>query len=137
MTNCHGLHLWREVESQVAVVAETVLNKKWDLVAEAELDRPTKTRSLAEVQEVLERKGEGDGLGEVDFDVLVWLVDVGVRAKRDGAVANVASALEADTVLCTLDGDCRIISTLSFPMVSSLNLILPDSLSAVKSLVMR
>lgn len=41
------------------------------------------TGGLAEVDEVLEREGEGDGLAEVDLDVLGLVVDVGVLAKSD------------------------------------------------------
>lgn len=63
------------------------------------------TRSFAEVDEVFEGEGQRDGLGEVNLDVLRGLVDVGVAAQGDGAVADVAAAGELDAVLRSVDRD--------------------------------
>jgi hypothetical protein len=98
-------YLWCEVEPQEAVVAQAVFHQKRDLVAEAELHRLAESTSLAEVGEVFEGEGKGDGLGEVDLHVLVFILDVGVLAECYGAVTDVAVALEADAVLCAFDGN--------------------------------
>lgn len=54
---------------------------------------------LAEVDKVFEGEGQGDGFGDVNHDVLIGLVDVGVLAKSDGAVTNITLARELDTLL--------------------------------------
>lgn len=69
-------------------------------------------RGFAEVDEVLEREGQGDGLGEADFNVLLGVLDVGVLAQSDRAVANVTGAGELYALLCALDGDCLRVSGL-------------------------
>ena len=61
---------------------------------------------FAEVDEVLEREGKGDGLGKADLDVLLLVLDIGVLAKGDGTVADVTSAGELHALLCALNGDC-------------------------------
>ena len=68
---------------------------------------------LTEIRQVLEGEGECDRLGKVDFDVVLWLVDVRVRSKRHGAVPNVAIAFERDAILCAFDGDCTLGSAMS------------------------
>lgn len=76
-------YLRSEVEPQVAVVGKTVLDKQRDLVAEAEFDVVAQTRSLAEVDQVLKGEGESDWLAQVDLDVLLVVLDVGVLAQSD------------------------------------------------------
>lgn len=102
----YNAYLGGEVEPEVGVVGKAVLNKQRHLVAEAKLDLTTEAGGLAEVDKVLEGEGKGDGLGKADLDVLLLVLDVGVLAKGDGTVANVASASELDTLLCALNGDC-------------------------------
>ena len=70
--------LWSEVEPQIAVVGESVLDKEWYFVAQAELNLRTETAGLAEVDQVLERECEGDGFTQVDLHVLGLVVDVGM-----------------------------------------------------------
>lgn len=72
-----------QVESEKAVVAQRVLHQKWDLIAEAELHRLAQAAGLAEVCEVLERESQSNGLGQVDFDIVLLLVDVCVGTKSD------------------------------------------------------
>ena len=99
-------YLRREIEPQIAVVGELVLNQQRHLITQAQLHLVREAASLAEVDEVLEGEREGDGLAELDVDVLRLVLDVGVRAQRDGAVADVAAACKLDAVLGGLDGDC-------------------------------
>lgn len=55
-------YLGGEVESEVAVVCERVLDHERHIGRKAQLDSARKTASLAEVDKVLEREGERDGL---------------------------------------------------------------------------
>lgn len=55
-------YLGGEVESEVAVVCERVLDHERHISRKAQLDSAGKTASLAEVDKVLEREGERDGL---------------------------------------------------------------------------
>lgn len=98
--------LGRKVEPQVAVLRQGVLNKQGHLAGQAELDAVGQAAGLAEVDEVLQREGEGDGLAEVDGDVLAGLFDVGVLSQLDGAGADVTLAAELDTLLCALNRYC-------------------------------
>jgi hypothetical protein len=105
-------YLRGQVEPEIAVVGQAVLDEQGNLVAEAELHLATETGSFAEVDEVLEREGQGDGLGKTDLDVLLGVLDVGVLAQGDRAVTNVAGAGKLDALLCALDGDCLHVSLL-------------------------
>lgn len=97
-------YLGGEVEPQVTA-SKTVLNKQRHLLGQVQLYRAGQVGGLAEVDEVLEREGQGDGFGERDRDVLIGLVDVRVLADGDGAVTNVTGAGELDTLLAGLDDD--------------------------------
>lgn len=99
-------YLWREVEAEVAVAGQGVLDQQGHLVRQANLDRVGQPRSLAEVDEVLEREGQRNGLAELDLNGLLRLLDVGMLAERDRAVANVALGRELDAVLGRLDCNC-------------------------------
>ncbi|RJE16887.1 hypothetical protein PHISCL_10776, partial [Aspergillus sclerotialis] len=70
--------------------SEIVLNKQRNLLRQTELDLGRQVRGLAEVDEVLEGEGKGDGLGERKRNVLVGLVHVGMLADGDGAVPDIA-----------------------------------------------
>jgi hypothetical protein len=104
-------YLGREVESQVAVVHQAVLDKQRDLAGQAELDRVGQTAGLAEVCEVLEREGEGDGLCEVDLDRVFGLLHVAALPELDGPRANVTLARELDSFFCALNRNCMCQST--------------------------
>ena len=99
-------YLRGQVEPEIAVVGQAVLNEQGNLVAEAELHLAAETGGFAEVDEVLEREGQGDGLGKTDLDVLLGVLDVGVLTQGDRAVTNVTGAGKLDALLCALDGDC-------------------------------
>lgn len=99
-------YLWRQVESQIAVtLRKRIFDEQRYLVAQAQLDGRSEARCFAEIDEVFQREGQGYGLGEVDLDIAVRLLDIGVRAQRDGAGANVAVAGEFDAFFGALDGD--------------------------------
>lgn len=100
-------YLWREVEAQITAASQNVLDKQGHLVGEADPDRGRQSRGLAEVDEVLEGEGEGDGLAKLDLDRLVGLLHARMLPQRDRPVANVALAGELDAVLVCVDGDCR------------------------------
>lgn len=99
-------NLGREVEAQVAAAREVVLDQERHLAGQADLHLVGQGGGLAEVDQVLERKGQGNGLRQLNVDVVLGLVDGGVASQRDGAVANVAVARELDAVLGGLDADC-------------------------------
>lgn len=101
-------YLRGQVEPEIAVVGKAVLDEKGDLVAEAELDLTTEAGSFAEVDKVLERESEGDGLGKADLDVPCFVVDVGVLTKSDGTVADITSAAKLDALLRTFNGDWEV-----------------------------
>lgn len=67
---------------------------------------PSETSRLAEVGEVLEREGEGDGFRELDLDVVVGFLNVGVGAKGDRTIANITVRSELDTFFRALDSNC-------------------------------
>ena len=84
---------------------QVVLDQQRDLIAQTQLHATAQPRRLAEIDQVLERKGERDGLAEGNVDVQLRLVDVGVRAEGGGAGADVAVAGELDAFFCAFDGD--------------------------------
>jgi hypothetical protein len=98
-------HLWCQIESQVTATGQTVFNQKGNLIRQAKLNGAGKSTGLAEVDEVLEGEGKRDRFGELDIDVQLWLLDVGVAAEGNGSVTNIAVARELDTILGGLDGD--------------------------------
>ncbi len=87
--------------------AKRILNKQRHLLGQVQPYGGGQVRGLAEVDEVLEGEGQGDGLGEINANVLLGLLDIGVLANGDGAVTNVTGAGELDTLLAGLDDDCR------------------------------
>lgn len=97
------LYLRCKIEAQVTVVGETVLDQKRYFGAQAELDTGGETGGLAEVDEIFEGEGQGDRFGELDVDILVRLVDVGVAAQSDGSGSDVSVAGELDSLLCALN----------------------------------
>jgi hypothetical protein len=99
----HMTYLGREVEPQVAVVRQTVLDEQGNFAGQAQLDGVGQTAGLAEVCEVLQGEGKGDGLGEVDLDGVLGLVYSAVLPELDRSRANVTLAGELDTLLCALD----------------------------------
>lgn len=76
-------YLRSEVKPQVGVVAQSVLHQQWHLVAETQLDLTAQATCFAKVDEVLEREGKSDRLGQVDLDVLAVVLNIRVRAKSD------------------------------------------------------
>jgi hypothetical protein len=96
-----------QVESQVTASSQSIFNQQRNLVGQAELDRLGETGSLAEVDKVFERECQGDGFGEFDFDVEVWLLDVVVASQSDCTVANVTVAGEFNTILGCFNRYCR------------------------------
>lgn len=128
-------YLWCEVEPQIAVVGKPILDKKRNLSRQAKLDAAGQTRSLAEVDKVLERKGQGNWLGKLNLDVGLWLVDVGVRAKSDGSRSNVTIASKLDAFFCALDRDCDVV--LGARPQQRTRLYIPDSDKAMRSLQIR
>lgn len=63
---------------------------------------------LAEVNQVFERERQRHGLAELNGDVLIRVVHVGVLADGDGTAANVTLAGKLDAFLRGLDHDYRI-----------------------------
>jgi hypothetical protein len=98
-------YLRREVEPQIAVVLHTVLDKQWHLAGQTEFDGVRQSTRLAEVREILQRKGEGHGLGQVNLDVLAGLVHTAMLPELNGAGANVTLASELDAFLRAFNGD--------------------------------
>lgn len=74
-------YLRSKEESQVTA-SKSVLDQEGNLLGKAELHLSRQVGGLGEVDEVLEREGKGDRLGQRDRDVLVWLLDV--RVLTDG-----------------------------------------------------
>ena len=75
------------------------------LLREAQTDLVGEAGRFAEVDEVFQGEGEGDGFREVDGDVLVWLFDIAVLAEGYGAAADVTLAGEFHAVLGGFDHD--------------------------------
>jgi hypothetical protein len=97
-------YLGGEVEAQVTT-AKRILNQERNLLGQVQPYGAGQVGGLAEVDEVLEGEGQGDGLGEVNGNVLLGLLDVGVLADGNGAVTDVTRAGELDTFLAGLDDD--------------------------------
>lgn len=98
-------YLGGEVEAEVTASREVVLNQQRNLVGEADLDLGGESGGLAEVDEVLEGEGQGDGLGELNVDVELGLVHVGVAAEGDGTITDITVGGELDTVLGGLNAN--------------------------------
>lgn len=99
-----GSYLRGQVEAQVTTT-ETVLNEQRHLLGEVQRYGGGQVGGLAEVDKVLEGEGQGDGFGDVNHDVLLGLVDVGVLADGDRSVTDVTVAGELDTLLVGLDNN--------------------------------
>ena len=87
--------------------AKRILNKQRHLLGQVQPYGGGQVGGLAEVDEVLEGEGQGHGFGEINANVLLGLLDIGVLANGDGAVTNVTGAGELDTLLAGLDDNCR------------------------------
>ena len=72
--------LWCQIESQVAIRSQAVLDQQRDFVRKAELDGARQTTCLAEIDQVLQRERQGNGLGERDVNVELWLLYVGMTS---------------------------------------------------------
>lgn len=75
--------LWCKVETQVAATGEVVLNQERHLAGEADLDLARQGSSLAEVDQVLERESQRNGLRQLNVDIQIGLVNVGVASQSD------------------------------------------------------
>lgn len=75
--------LWCKVETQVTATREVVLNQERHLAGEADLDLARQGSGLAEVDQVLEGEGQRNGLRQLNIDVQIGLVNVGVASQSD------------------------------------------------------
>lgn len=91
--------------------SQTILDEEGYLLGQAQSHLVGQVGSLAEVDEILERESEGDGLTESNGDALLRLVDVAVLTDSDRAASNVTLAGELDTLLRGLDNDCGKVSS--------------------------
>jgi hypothetical protein len=78
-------YLGGEVEPQIAVVLHAILDKQGHLARQAELNGVGQAASLAEVLEVLQGEGEGNGLSQVDRNVLLGLFYVADLPELNGS----------------------------------------------------
>jgi hypothetical protein len=85
-------YLWRKVEPQETAASQTILYQERYFVRETYLNGFGQSLGLAEVDEVFEGESERDGLGELDVDVLLGVLDILVASQGNGAIANVAVA---------------------------------------------
>jgi hypothetical protein len=99
-------YLRSQVESEVTASSQSILYQQGNFVGEAELDRLGKPSRLAEVDEVFQGEGQGDGFSKFDFDVHLWLLDVVMASQRNSTVSNVTSAGELNPILGCFNGDC-------------------------------
>lgn len=83
MDNKRRTNLWCKVETQVAATREVVLNQERHLAGEADLDLARQSSSLAEVDQVFEREGQRNGLRQLNVDIQIRLVNVGVASQSD------------------------------------------------------
>jgi hypothetical protein len=84
-TNVILAYLRGEVEPQIAVVLHAVLDKEGHLAGQAELDGVGQAASLAEVLEVLQGEGERHRFSQVDRNVLLRLLYIGILPKLNGS----------------------------------------------------
>lgn len=91
----------------MTLVLKGIFDQEWHLVGQADLDLVGESRGLAEVDKVFQRKCQRDRLAELNFDIQLGLINVGVASEGDGTVANVARAAELDAVLARIDRDCN------------------------------
>lgn len=112
MRNEGEAYLGSKEESQVtatstaAASSETILNLQRNFLRKTKLYLARQSSGLTEVDEILEREGESDGLGELDRHVFAGILDVGVLADGHRTVTNVSLAGEFDALFCSLDDDC-------------------------------
>lgn len=98
-------HLGSKVEAQPAGSLHCVLHQQWHFAGQANLDLCRQCRCLAEVDQVLERKGQRHGFAQLNLHVLLWLLHILVATQRHCAATNVALARELDSVLAGVDVD--------------------------------
>lgn len=70
-------YLRGEVESQVTA-SKSVFDHQGHLLRKTESNMARQICSLAEVDEVFQGEGEGNGLGEVNGNVLIGVLNIGV-----------------------------------------------------------
>ena len=87
----------------MTVTRQPILHQQRHLVRQAQLDRIRQPARLAEVDQVFEREGQRHRLAELDADVQLRLVDVGVAPQRDRPAADVSLAGKLDALLRGLD----------------------------------
>jgi hypothetical protein len=100
-------YLWRQIESEVAATGEVVLHEEGNLGGQADLDLVGESRGLAEVDQVLEGEGQRDRLAQLDVNVQLGLLYVGVASEGDGTVADISSAGKLDAILAGIDSDWK------------------------------
>ena len=64
-------YLGSKEEPEVTATIQTVLDEKGNFLREAETDVARQGLGLAEVEEILDRESQGDGLGQVDGHVVL------------------------------------------------------------------
>jgi hypothetical protein len=98
-------YLGRKVESQVAVVRETIFDKQGHFAGEGELDFVGQPAGLAEVCEILQGEGERHRLGQVNRNILFWFIYVVGVPEVDGSRADVTLASELDAFFGALNSN--------------------------------
>lgn len=93
----------RSKEETQVTTAQTIFNLQRHLLGKAELNLARQSSSFAKVDQVFERERQGDRLTELNANIIIGLLDVGVLADGHGTVTNVALAGELDAFLCSLD----------------------------------
>lgn len=73
-----------------------ILDENRHRLQQPQRDAPTQRRSLGEIDEILQTKGQGDALGKLYVDVVGGCLGVIIGFESDLAVANVALARELD-----------------------------------------
>ena len=91
----------------MASSAQSILHEQRYLIAEAQFHLTAQSARLAEVDQVFQRERQCDRLAERDFNVLVGLFHVRVRAQCDGPRADVAGAGELDALFRAFNRDCQ------------------------------
>lgn len=84
---------------------QPILNKQRYLLRQTQRHRGGQISRLAEVDEVFQGEGKGNGLGEGNRDILLGLFDVGVLTDGHRAAANVTLAGELNAFLGSLNDD--------------------------------
>jgi hypothetical protein len=61
---------------------------------------------FGEIDEIFQRETQINWFRQINLNIEIWLIDVGVLAKSNCTLANITRSFELDTIFGTFNGNC-------------------------------